>query len=131
MRYAMDQRKTALFREVNDSMNELLLQFEAEEQADFFCECPLRDCARRVPLTRTEYDGVRGTGGFLVSPDCRHWPRVMLRTTRYVVVSDFRRLAPVTEAAPAPSHSAPSHSAPSQSEPTQPKPDPASSPKAS
>jgi hypothetical protein len=96
----MDHRKTALFREVNDSMTELLLQFEAEEEASFFCECPLRDCSRRVPLTRSEYEGIRRTGGFLVSPDCRRWPRVMLRTTRYVVVKDFRaRLVPVREGA--------------------------------
>jgi hypothetical protein len=86
----MARRKTALFKEVNESMNQLLIQFHAEEQAAFFCECPMRDCVRRVALTQREYDGVRRTGGFLVSPDCRRWPRVLLRTPRYVVVKDFR-----------------------------------------
>jgi hypothetical protein len=95
----MDDRKTALFREVNESMIELLLQFGADEEASFFCECPVRDCARRVPLTRIEYEGIRRGGGFLVSPDCRQWARVVLRTERYVVVEDFRpRLTSVTEA---------------------------------
>jgi hypothetical protein len=112
----MDHRKTALFREVNDSMNTLLLQFHAEEQADFFCECPLRECARRVALTRTEYDGVRRSGGFLVSPDCRRWSRELLRTPRYVVVEDFRvRLEPVTEASQESSPPASAQSAPAQS----------------
>jgi hypothetical protein len=100
-----DKRKTALFKEVNDSMNELLLQFGAEDEADFFCECPERDCARRVPLTRWEYEGIRRTGGFLVSPACTRWPRVLMRTQRYIVVRDFRPLdavkEPTTAASPA------------------------------
>jgi hypothetical protein len=133
----MDHRKTALFREVNDSMNTLLLQFHAEEQADFFCECPLRECARRVALTRSEYEGVRRSGGFLVSPDCRRWSHEVLRTPRYVVVEDFRtRLEPVREASPepspsepspspSPSPSAPSPSAPSPSAPSPGAPSPA------
>jgi hypothetical protein len=103
-----DKRKTALFKEVNDSMNELLLQFGSEDEADFFCECPERDCARRVPLTRWEYEGIRRTGGFLVSPDCTRWPRVLMRTQRYIVVRDFRPLDSVKEATPAASPSEPS-----------------------
>jgi hypothetical protein len=86
----MVQRKTALFKEVNESMNQLLIEYRAEEQAAFFCECPVRDCTRRVALTQREYEGVRRTGGFLVSPDCRRWSGVLLRTSRYVVVKDFR-----------------------------------------
>lgn len=98
-----DKRKTALFKEVNDSMNELLLQFGAEDEADFFCECPERDCARRVPLTRWEYEGIRRTGGFLVSPECTRWPRVLMRTQRYIVVRDFRPVDSVKEPTTAPS----------------------------
>jgi hypothetical protein len=71
-------------------MNQFLIQFRAEEQAAFFCECPTPDCVRRVALSQREYDGVRRTGGFLVSPDCRRWSGVLLRTSRYVVVKDFR-----------------------------------------
>jgi hypothetical protein len=134
----MDRKKTALFREVNDSMNELLIQFAAEERADFFCECPSRDCARRVALTRREYEAIRGSGGFLVSPDCRPWARPLLRTSRYVVVADFRaRLEPVKDAleplrdAEA-SESERSPRGPSRTEPspTEPTADPGSAPKA-
>ena len=103
----MTRRKTALFKEVNDSMNQLLIQFHAEEQAAFFCECPTRDCARRVALTQREYEGVRRTGGFLISPDCRRWSGVLLRTSRYVVVKDFRvALERVQAGSPEPSRSA-------------------------
>jgi hypothetical protein len=86
----MTRPKTVLFKEVNESMNQLLIQFHAEEQAAFFCECPIGDCVRRVALTQREYEGVRRTGGFLVSPHCRRWSGVLLRTSRYVVVKDFR-----------------------------------------
>ncbi|MCW2976217.1 MAG: hypothetical protein JWM06_1498 [Actinomycetia bacterium] len=95
----MYQSETTLFREVNQSMNDLLVQFKAEEPAEFFCECPVRDCMRRVSLTRSEYGWVRRTGGFLVSPECLPWPHVLLRSSRYVVVEDFGRDSrPVTEA---------------------------------
>jgi hypothetical protein len=134
----MDQKKTALFREVNDSMNELLLQFGAEDRADFFCECPMRDCARRVPLTRREYEAIRGSGGFLVSPECRQWARALLRTSRYVVVADFRpRLEPVGDALEPVTDAEPSRTEPSRTEqsateqsPTEPTADPGSSPTA-
>lgn len=95
----MRQRETTLLREVNESMNDLLVQFQVEEPAEFFCECPVRDCMRRVTLTRREYEGARRTGGFLASPECLPWPRVLLRTPRYLVVEDFvRGLMAVREA---------------------------------
>lgn len=100
----MTDRKTGLFREVNENMKDVLRRLQAEEPADYFCECPLQDCSRRVTLTRAEYEGVRRSGGFLASPDCRRWPRELLRTERYVIVRDFgARLERVTEARPEPS----------------------------
>ena len=112
----MAKRKTGLLREVNENMKDVLGQLEAEEPAEFFCECPLRDCSRRVSLTRAEYDAVRRTGWFLASPDCRRWPRELLRTECYVVVEDFgARLESVTEPRP-------------ESSPSEPAADPESSP---
>jgi hypothetical protein len=99
----MVNRTTTLFREVNQSMGGLLLELQADDEADFFCECPLRDCARRVALTRTQYEEVRRSGGFLVSPECRDWRHVLERTPRYVVVADF---GPFREACSEPSPSA-------------------------
>lgn len=91
-------RKTALFREVNDCIDELLHRFCAEE-ADFLCECPSALCARRVPLTRREFDEIRRTGSFVVSPECARWLRPVWETERFAVVQDFRPpLAPVAAA---------------------------------
>ena len=95
----MANRKPVLFREVNENIKDVLRRLQAEEPADYLCECPLEDCSRRISLTREEYDVVRRSGGFLVAPDCRCWPRELLRTERYVIVRDFSaRLEQVTEA---------------------------------
>jgi hypothetical protein len=112
----MANRKTGLFREVNENMKDVLRGLEVEEAAEFFCECPLRECSRRITLTRVEYDAVRRTGWFLASPDCRRWPRELLRTESYVVVKDFGPwLESVTGARP-------------ESSPAEPAADPESSP---
>lgn len=104
---ALLDETTALLNEARKSMNPISSRLRAEEQAAFFCECPIRDCVRRVALTQREYEGVRRTGGFLVSPDCRCWSGVLLRTSRYVVVTDFRAvLELVPEGKPEPSRSA-------------------------
>ena len=93
------RRKTILFREVNDTIDQLLHRFCAEEEAPFLCECPSALCARRVPLTRHAFEEIRAMGGFVVSPECAHWLRPVVRTERYVVVEDFRPpLAPVAAA---------------------------------
>jgi len=117
----MVNRKTPLFRVVNETMNGVLIQFDADEPAEFFCECPLRDCQRRVLLTRREYELVRATGGFLVSPECRHWANVLVQTPSYVAVRDFRaRLERVPEPA--------RHSSPPRRQPREPAPTPAARP---
>jgi hypothetical protein len=85
----MANRKPVLFREVNENMKDVLCRLQAEEPTDYLCECPLQGCSERVTLMRAEYDVVRRIGGFLVAPDCRRWPRELLRTQRYVVVRDF------------------------------------------
>jgi hypothetical protein len=96
----MDGRqKSILFREVNDTIDQLLHQFYADEEAAFLCECPSPLCARRVRLTRQAFEEIRAMGGFVVSPDCAHWLRPVYRTERYVVVEDFRPpVAPVAAA---------------------------------
>jgi hypothetical protein len=93
------RRKTILFREVNDTIDKLLEQFCADEEASFLCECPSALCARRVRLTRQAYEDIRAIGAFVVAPECAHWLRPVFETERYVVVEDFRPpLAPVAAA---------------------------------
>jgi hypothetical protein len=85
-------RKTVLFREVNDCIDTLLCRFSSlEDEADFFCECPSAHCARRLPLTRREYEQVRAVGGFLLAPDCADEYSVVEWTGRYAVVDKFHR----------------------------------------
>jgi len=64
------RRKTSLFRTVNDGISELLSRFGATEQAEFFCECSSARCARRVALTRDEYEAIKARGGFVLAPEC-------------------------------------------------------------
>src|SRR5260370_41828751 len=82
-------RKTALFREVNERIGELLRIYGADEEADFLCECPLADCALRVTLSRADFERIRSAGAFVVSPDCGRWAMETERTADYVVVSGF------------------------------------------
>jgi hypothetical protein len=83
-------RKTILFRQVNDTIDELLHRFGAEDDASFFCECPAATCARRLALTPAQYDGIRRRGGFVVAHECAERGEILEARDAYVVVSSFR-----------------------------------------
>jgi hypothetical protein len=83
-------RKTTLFREVNERIDELLHTYGADEEAEFLCECPAADCARLLPLRRSEFERIRATGAFVVAPECSRWVTAIERTAEYVVVGEFR-----------------------------------------
>jgi hypothetical protein len=90
------KRKTILFRQANDTIDELLQRFGADEEGRFFCECGNVLCARRLAVTTAEYEAIRARGAFLVAPECIGSARVVERTDRYAVVVCFRTvLAPV------------------------------------
>ena len=83
-------RKTILFRQVNDTIEELLHRFGAEDDASFFCECPAAACARRLALTPAQYEAIRRGGGFVVAHECAERGEVVEARDSYVVVSCFR-----------------------------------------
>ena len=83
-------RKTLLFREVNDTIDELLQQFGAEDDASFFCECPSAACARRLTLTPGQYEEIRRREAFVVAPGCASGAEIVTEEDAYVVVSSFR-----------------------------------------
>ena len=83
-------RNTILFRQVNDTIDELLNRFGAEDDASFFCECPSAACARRLALTPAQYEEIRRRGGFVVAHDCAGDAEVIEARGGYVVVSSFR-----------------------------------------
>jgi hypothetical protein len=82
-------RKTTLFREVNERIEELLRSFGAAEEADFLCECPSADCMRRITLSRAAFDRIRVAGAFAVSLECARWATEVARTADYAVVESF------------------------------------------
>jgi hypothetical protein len=85
-------RKTLLFRQVNDTIDELLQRFGAEDDGSFFCECPKAACARRLALTPAQYEAIRKRGAFVVARDCALDvdADVLAEEDSYVVVSSFR-----------------------------------------
>jgi hypothetical protein len=53
-------RNEALFREVNERLEQLQESFDVgSERQEFLCECGDSTCAERIALTRAEYERVR------------------------------------------------------------------------
>ena len=78
-----------LFREVNERVKEVNLEFAADQPADFLCECGRVDCTQPVALTLAEYEAVRrDPTHFAVAPG-HEFPdieRVLSQTERFAVV---------------------------------------------
>jgi hypothetical protein len=55
-RIAMNE---ALFREVNERLQELAEGFARSERLDLICECGNANCASRIEMDREEYEHVR------------------------------------------------------------------------
>lgn len=49
----------ALFREVNERIQELAEGFAQDEKLDLICECGNASCASRIEMDRDEYEHVR------------------------------------------------------------------------
>lgn len=50
----------AVFREVNERIEDLAEKFELrEDHLDLVCECGDAECVRRISMTRAEYEGLR------------------------------------------------------------------------
>lgn len=55
-----EARNQALFREVNEHIEELPEGPDVDALDQLVCECGNPECARRIELTRAEYERVRG-----------------------------------------------------------------------
>jgi 3,4-dihydroxy-2-butanone 4-phosphate synthase len=55
-----DARNQALFRSVNERIEELNETFGTDGQGSFVCECGNPECTQAIALTRAEYERVRG-----------------------------------------------------------------------
>ena len=52
-------RNQALFREVNERVEKVAIEFAADAPISFVCECSDTDCATQIELTTHEYESVR------------------------------------------------------------------------
>jgi hypothetical protein len=82
-------RNEALFREVNERIEDVQEGFAAQGRTDFLCECGSEDCTQPISLTLAEYEQIRrNPKHFVVLPghDVVDLERVVERRDRYAVV---------------------------------------------
>jgi hypothetical protein len=86
-------RNEALFREVNERIEDIQRPLAADERIDFLCECGNDDCTQPLSLTLAEYEQVRASPKqFAVAPghEVIDVERVIFRSESYEVVEKFR-----------------------------------------
>jgi hypothetical protein len=52
-------RNQALFREVNERVERVAIEFAADAPISFVCECSDTDCAAQIELSSEEYEHIR------------------------------------------------------------------------
>jgi hypothetical protein len=85
-------KNEALFRQVNERIEEVNESLDAEEPSDFLCECGDENCTSPVSLTLAEYEQVRSNPThFIIAPghEVVDVERVIARTERFSVVEKF------------------------------------------
>jgi hypothetical protein len=85
-------KNEALFRKVNERVEEVNKELDAESPSDFLCECGHEDCTEPVRLTLSEYEEIRSDPThFVIAPghDEIDVERVIRSTDRYAVVEKF------------------------------------------
>ena len=106
-RLARTARNESLFREVNDRIEELSKNVEAQGIApeggliEFHCECGREDCTERVRLTVAEYERVRSDNDrFAVAPghETPEMEVVVEAGDRFVVVDKLPEAEPLVGA---------------------------------
>ena len=82
-------KNEALFRQVNERIEDVSAGLPASDLVEFLCECGEEACLERVELTRGEYEQVRGVSDhFAIKPGHAHYDfeRVVESTDRYDVI---------------------------------------------
>jgi hypothetical protein len=63
------ERNEALFREVNERIEDVSTTLATDAPMEFLCECDDPDCLEKVSATRAEYEAIRAVAThFVVSP---------------------------------------------------------------
>jgi hypothetical protein len=96
-------RNEALFREVNERLDELAATFQAvSEKAIFVCECADGTCIEKIEMSLDEYEAVRSRPEQFAVLPAHVYPdveRIEQETKRYVVVAKIGEAAAIAEAA--------------------------------
>jgi hypothetical protein len=85
-------KNEALFRQVNERIEEVNESLGADEPTDFLCECGDENCTAPVSMTRAEYEAVRRhPTRFVVAHghDVIDVERVVEENERFTVVEKF------------------------------------------
>ena len=94
-------RNEALFREVNERIEEVSEGAGAANWLEFLCECGRRNCLQAVRMLRSEYEAVRAAPDrFLVAPGHgqSEIERLVLRSVRFHVVEKIGDAGALAEA---------------------------------
>jgi hypothetical protein len=89
-------KNEALFREVNERIEEVNEKFGDDSPADFLCECGDDDCTAPISMTLAEYEEVRSDSThFAIAKghEAADVERVIATNERYAVVEKFAREA--------------------------------------
>jgi hypothetical protein len=85
-------RNEALFRQVNERIEDVNEALNADEPSDFLCECGDENCTTPVSLTLAEYERVRSDPTHFAiarGHEVIDVERVIHETDRYAVVEKF------------------------------------------
>ena len=93
-------RNEALFREVNERIEDVSAELSRSDLIEFLCECGEEVCLEPVELTREEYEEIRSVSDhFVMRPGHQHpdFERVIESRDRYVVVDKVGQAEEIAE----------------------------------
>ena len=85
-------RRQSLFREVNERIDELVEDFDLQDEMLILCECASGQCSERIAMTEAEYENLRRVPthfAVLAGHERTAVERVVERNDRYIVVEKF------------------------------------------
>jgi hypothetical protein len=83
------ERNEALFREVNERIEDVSATLVGDKPMEFLCECDDKECVEKVSATRAEYEAIRAVATHFVVLPGHEDPRVehvVQKTERFLVV---------------------------------------------
>ena len=93
-------KNEALFRQVNDRIEDLSRDLFATELSEFICECGEASCQEPIQLSRSEYEAVRADAThFVIVPGHDHpdFETVVTETERFAVIEKVGEAEEVAE----------------------------------